>query len=88
MLVARITFTIDAGNATTTPAGLPGWGPRQMNPTSVEGSGSVRRRMSDKLQFVARNDKLIKLIEHQTDPHLGGGLTCWLRLRKLEYQCR
>ncbi len=67
MLVSRITFTIDAGNATTTPAGLPGWGPRQMNPISVEGSGSVRRRMSDKLQFVARNDKL-KLIEHQTDP--------------------
>ena len=24
--------------------------------------------MSDKLQFVARNDKLKKLIEHQTDP--------------------
>jgi len=25
-------------------------------------------RLSDKLQFVARNDKLKKLIEHQTDP--------------------
>jgi len=30
-------------------------------------SGSVSSEVSDKLQFVARNDKL-KLIGHQTDP--------------------
>jgi len=37
------------------------------------GSGSVSIRMSDKLQFVAGNDKLIKLIGHQTDPLPPGG---------------
>jgi hypothetical protein len=37
--------------------------------TSALGSGSVSRRMSDKLQFVARNDRL-KLFGNPTDPLL------------------
>jgi hypothetical protein len=37
------------------------------------GSGSVSMRMSDKLQFVVGNDKLKKLIGHQTDLLPPGG---------------